>query len=577
MAVFALVERLAPLIKKEVNLLLESKKEVESLTGKLKKIQEVLKDAERTRVTDSKVKIWLKELQDVSYEMDNALDEWQTANLQLQIEGSEEVSDPREKVLSFIQSLCLCFKNVVGRRETNLKIKGLIEKLDSIDQKKDEFGFLPSGGHNFQEFKPFESASFVNFANVHGRDIDKEHLIQKLLSEGGIGVEIVSLVGTGRVGKTTLAQLAFNDIEVNQHFQLKIWICVSDPFNQIEIAKSVLEAAEKNSSDESSSNISILQIVLERVENSISKKRFLIVLDDMWNVDDMMWEPLKNSLQGAPGSRILVTTRSDEVVRVIGTNIRQSVGLLSPDDYWSLLSRIAFFGRSEEERKELEGIGREILMKCKGLPLAAKIMGRLLRLKDIVIQWRNVLESPLWQLKVAEDKLFPHLCLSYNDLSPECKCCFSSCIIYPKDTLIHLDELIMLWMAHGYLGSSGNVDSMQVMGLEFFKNLAMQSFLQELEMDKYDESKISCKMHDIMHDFVTYLSQDNYCLILDDEAEITNCEIGKVRTCCARNASQISTLLNLFSGLKCVRGTYCEKLSSSYSTRDRKINSLDVS
>ncbi|XP_022854708.1 putative disease resistance protein RGA1 [Olea europaea var. sylvestris] len=273
----------------------------------------------------------------------------------------------------------------------------------------------------------------------------------------------------------------------------------------------------------------------------------------MWNVDDMKWEPLKNSLQGAPGSRILTTTRSDEVVRVIGTNIRQSVGLLSPDDYWSLLSRIAFFGRSEEERKELEGIGREISTKCKGLPLAAKIMGSLLRLKDIVIQWRNVLESPLWQLKVVEDKLFLHLYLSYNDLSPECKCCFSSCIIYPKDTLIHLDELIMLWIAHGYLGSSGNVDSMQVMGLEFFKNLVMQSFLQELEMDKYDESKISCKMHDIMHDFVTHLSQDNYCLILDDEAEITNCDIGKVRTCCVRNVSQISTLLNLFSGLKCVR------------------------
>ncbi|CAA3031758.1 disease resistance RGA3 [Olea europaea subsp. europaea] len=523
-------------------------KEVENLTGKLKKIQEVLKDAERIGVTDSRVKIWLKELQDVSHEMNDTLDEWKTANLQLQNEGSKEVSDPWEKVISFIQSICLCFKHVVERRKFNLKVKGLIGKLDLIVQGKDEFGFLPSGGHDFREFKRIESTSLVDSASVHGRQIDKENLIQNLLSEGSSGVQIVSIVGTGGVGKTTLAQLAFNDPIVEKHFQLRKWISVSDPFDEIKIAKSVLEAH-----GESSSNISDLDMLLRSVKNSISKKRFLIVLDDVWTEDCKRWEPLKNSLQGAPGSRILVTTRSDRVVRVLGTDTWQPLGLLSEEDCWSLLSKIAFVGRSVEERQKLEDIGKKIALKCKGLPLAAKTMGSLLCLKDTVGEWLHVLDSPLWQLEEATVELFPHLYLSYNDLSPVLKRCLSSCVIYPKDTLIRLDELIRIWMAHGYLGSSGNVDCMQRMGLELFKNLKMRSFFQELEKDKYDESEISCKMHDIMHDFITYLSKDERCLILCSGVDITNCDIGKVRTFCARNVSQEGLPLNLFSRLKCVR------------------------
>ncbi|CAI9779991.1 unnamed protein product [Fraxinus pennsylvanica] len=226
--------------------------------------------------------------------MDDALDEWETANLQLQIEGSEELSDPWEKIISFIQSICLCFEHVVGRREINLKIKGFIEKLDSIDQKKDEFGFLPSGGHDLQEFNRNESTSFVDSASVHGR--------------------------------------TFNDPEVKEHFNPKIWICVSDTFDVKKIAKSILEAVGKNSS-----NTWGLQTYLEHVKDSVSNKRFLIVLDDVWTEDRERWEPLKNSLQGAPGSRILVTTRSERVARAISTDTRQPLGQLSHDECWSLL------------------------------------------------------------------------------------------------------------------------------------------------------------------------------------------------------------------------------------------------
>ncbi|XP_022858349.1 putative disease resistance protein RGA3, partial [Olea europaea var. sylvestris] len=257
-----------------------------------------------------------------------------------------------------------------------------------------------TGEIDSKEFKRIESTSLVDSANVHGHRIDKDNLIQNLLSEGSSGVQIVSILGKGEVCKTTLAQLAFNDLEVKEHFELRTRICFSDLFDEIKIAKLVLEAV-----GESSSNTSKLGMLL-RVKNSVSKRKFLIILDNVWTEDHKKWKPLKNSLHGVPGSRILATTRSDRVVRLICTDTRQPLGQLLDEDCWSLLSRIAFVGRNKECKK-LEDISKKIALNCNGLPLAAKTIGSLLCLKDTVGEWLNALESPLWQLEEATVELFP--------------------------------------------------------------------------------------------------------------------------------------------------------------------------
>lgn len=218
--------------------------------------------------------------------------------------------------------------------------------------------------------------------------------------------------------------------------------------------------------------------------------------------DYSKWEPLKNSLKnGAPGSRILVTSRSERVVGMMGSSYMHRLGQISDSDCWTFFSRIGFSGRTNEDREDLEDIGRRIVRKCKGLPLAAKTMGSLLRFKVTEQEWKTVLDNQIWELEEVAIDLFPHLYLSYDDLSPILKRCFSYCAIFPKDTVINVNRFIRIWMAQGYLNTVEN-NQQEAKGREYFMNLAMLSFFHELERnDKNTSVIISCKMLDVVHDF----------------------------------------------------------------------------
>ncbi|KAL0429876.1 UNVERIFIED_CONTAM: putative disease resistance protein RGA4 [Sesamum radiatum] len=230
MSVFAVLERLAPFVEKEVNLAVNSKQDIQSLSSKLKQIQEVLLDAERRGVTDITVKTWLEKLQELSYEVDDVLDEWETRNLQLQIqkfEGTDEVNHATlgQKVLHLVRSFYMRFQHVVDHRSIALETKELNERLDLILEEKEKFNFLASGSENLGESKRVESTSFVDESSVYGRKSDKDNLLGKLLSEEeGIGTKIVSLVGPGGLGKTTLAQSLYNDSKTKETFELRSWI-----------------------------------------------------------------------------------------------------------------------------------------------------------------------------------------------------------------------------------------------------------------------------------------------------------------------------------------------------------------
>ncbi|KAJ6358290.1 hypothetical protein OIU76_000066 [Salix suchowensis] len=195
-----------------------------------------------------------------------------------------------------------------------------------------------------------KNTSLVDELNVCGRDNEKKIIVSKLLAESSQearDVDVISLVGLGGIGKTTLAQLAFNDAEVTAHFEKKIWVCVSEPFDEVRIAKAILEQLEG-----STPNMAELQSLLPRVSQSINGKRVLLVLDDVWTENHRQWEQLKSSLaRCARGSRILVTTRKGAVAMMMGTNHQIDIETLSDNACRSIFNQVAFHGKTKDERE----------------------------------------------------------------------------------------------------------------------------------------------------------------------------------------------------------------------------------
>uniref|UniRef100_A0A2N9IBB8 AAA+ ATPase domain-containing protein n=1 Tax=Fagus sylvatica TaxID=28930 RepID=A0A2N9IBB8_FAGSY len=370
--------------EQEISLVVGVDTEVRKLEGNLRIILAVLDDAEKRQLKENAVKLWLKKLKDTSYEMDDVLDEWNTALIKSETEKEEEKAEDtpilKKKVCSFIPSSSCCLRKVkkLGlRHDIAHKIKELSGKIDELFKERVGYGFELNRGTEVVE--RIKTTSLVDESAIVGRDKEEDALVRNLLGEGSEGERspyVISLVGMGGIGKTTLAQLAYNHPEVQAHFEKKMWVCVSDPFDQCRVAKAIIEDGG------GSSNFNELQTLLKEICDLIRGKKILLVLDDVWTEETTDWEPFKLALNcGAQGSKILVTTRNERVARMVDSASIANLNKLSEDECWLIISKLAFVGRDEKQCEQLEDLGRKLANKCKGLPLAAKTLGSLMQNK----------------------------------------------------------------------------------------------------------------------------------------------------------------------------------------------------
>ncbi|XP_047339461.1 putative disease resistance protein RGA4 [Impatiens glandulifera] len=507
-----LISNLVPLIKDEFKLIYGFDDEVEKLLGTLSAINATLEDAEIKNEwkKDKQTEDWLRKLKGMAYEVRDIMDECTFEDLRLQVKRlNPSSSSTKKKVTNCISHP---FSNTRSRRKIGKKIKDVQEKLEKIHLERKNLQLHERAIHDSKIKEDKFTSSWretmsLSSSKVYGRDEEKKQIIDILLNKSNVGVateqlSVLPIVGIGGLGKTTFAQMVFNDEEVSKHFDTKIWVCVSDEFDIKLVIKAIIGA----------NNESSLEILKDSIQNKLRGKIYLIVLDDVWNENVCAWDQLRSVLDcGANGSFVLTTTRKRRVAEIMKTIPDFELPALSYDDCWLLFKERAFeSGKSKDPN--FVNIGKQITRRCNGVPLVAKTLGSHLGFCDDEKEWHRIRDSEIWEISENEEDLMPILRLSYYDLSYQLRRCFAFCAIFPKDTKIEKERLIKLWIAHGLIAPVTNQEVEDV-GNRIWKELCWRSFFQDEKENTYWDGTvyttcITCMMHDLMHDLSQSVMKD---------------------------------------------------------------------
>ncbi|KAJ9678907.1 hypothetical protein PVL29_020954 [Vitis rotundifolia] len=505
------VGKIGSVTLQEIGLAWGVKTELKKLEATLTTIKSVLLDAEEKQWKDQQLRDWLGKLKHVCYDVEDVLDEFRYQALQRQVASHGSL---KTKVLGFFSSSNpLPFSFKMGHR-----IKEVRERLDGIAADRAQFNLQTSMERAPMVYRE-TTHSFVLASDVIGRDKDKEKILELLMnsSDDDESISVIPIVGLGGLGKTTLAKLVYNDQWVAGHFKKRIWVCVSNDFDMkkviIDIIKSIKTTVEGGRGlglpNHNDLNMQQSQTLLR---STLGNENFFLVLDDMWNEDRQKWIELKTLLKnGAKGNKIVVTTRCHPVASIMGTVQAYILEGLPHDDCLSVFLKGAFNEEQEKQHPNLVKIGDDIVKKCNGVPLAARTLGSLLFSKFEQRDWLYVRDNDIWKLEQKEGDILPALRLSYEQLPSYLKCCFAYCSIFPKDHAFNNEELVNMWGVQGLIEPSKKKQELDDIGNRYIKELLSRSFFQDFEDCGF---YFEFKMHDLMHDLASFISQTE-CTLID--------------------------------------------------------------
>ncbi|XP_024187857.1 putative disease resistance protein RGA3 isoform X2 [Rosa chinensis] len=487
-----ILTKVISLAAEEFTLVLGFKGDLAQLHASFLKIQAMLLDVDHSHVRGVTLENWVKDLEDIAHKADDVLDEIGYEVLRRKVELQNQMKKKVKSFFSHNNPIAFRFKMANKIKRINKSL------LDLNDEAAGPIGLVAriQADATSQDVEVPDRETISKFYNDEKLIIGREEVVSdivKTLTKSNDSAKnyppVLAIVGMAGLGKTTLAKSIFHESKIDKHFHVRIWVCVSTPFE--------------------------VKTILRRILESLKSEEAAIQ-------DPQKWEELKNCLSTVEDTRassIIITTRSDKVAKVMETLPRCDLRRLSDDECWLIMKDKAFSVGSAPMSKEQEIAGKEIAKKCGGVPLMAKVLGPMLRSKT-TDEWRSIVNNKIWDLPEGEKRILSILKLSFDELKPSSlKQCFAYCSMFFKDFDIEKDDLIQLWMAQGWLHPCPDKGlDMEERGNEYFKILLAKSFFQDARKD-YGGNVTKCKMHDLVHDLAESVSKSRnlHSLFLNGE------------------------------------------------------------
>ncbi|XBI50920.1 hypothetical protein VPH35_033522 [Triticum aestivum] len=391
------------------------------------------------------------------------------------------------------------------------RMKDIVEKLQHMRNEINKIlqGSAPKTVPDIAQGRPITKGR-IDEPKLYGRDRVMKSIMDDI-TKGQYcdnGLTVLPVVGPGGMGKTTLIQHIYRNGQVQNHFPVTIWICVSVKFDLEKVLGQIKTCIPKVQDEKESSTTE------ELIEQRLKSTKFLLVLDDIWKIsngDD--WGKLLSTLNKSEekGSMILVTTRFQAIAQKTQTT-GHSVELdgLEYEEFRKLFLAFVFGDEQYPRDKQfLLETGDKIMEKLKGSPLAAKTVGRLLS-KDLSLgHWKKVLKSKGWEKQTDDNEIMPALKLSYDFLPFHLQQCFAYSGLFPEDYGFRSDELISLWIGLDILIPNGQNQIFEDIGLSNLNELVIHGFFREEETD----GDLCYVMHDLLHDLALKVASHD-CLSL---------------------------------------------------------------
>nr|UBY07022.1 NBS-LRR disease resistance protein [Dasypyrum villosum] len=519
------VNKLQDVIMDEAILILGVEKELKKLLRRVKLIQCCIYDAEKRRTKEQAVNNWLGQLRDVIYDVDEILDVAGCKGSKLLADHPSPSSGKSVACKGLSVSSCFC--NIVPRRDVAVRIRSLNKKIENISKDKIFLTFNTSiqPTRNGPISKLVRSSNLIE-PNLVGKEIihSSRKLVELVLAHKENKSYKFAIVGTGGVGKTTLAQKIYNDQKVKGSFKLHAWICVSQDYNQITLLKEVLRNIGVH--HEQGETITELQ---RKLAETIEGKSFFLVLDDVWH-SNVWTDLLRPALHEATAGVVLVTTRDDQITRRIGVEHTHRVDLMSVEVGWELLWKSMNIDE-EKEVHNLRNTGIEIVHKCGRLPLAIKVTASALASGDLTEnEWKKYLDKHVGSQSMLSDEIEVSLYLSYDELPHRLKQCFLYYALYVEDSIIEREEVTWLWIAEGFIEEQQG-QLLEDIAEEYYyelihRNLHELIYRNLLQPDTSYFDMSYCKMHDLLRQLALNISREE-------------CFIGDVETLRGENMSKL--------------------------------------